>query len=51
MIKARRMKWVGYTARIGEKYIQSFIGEPEGSRPYEDVHVHRRLLLERKFKK
>jgi hypothetical protein len=33
MIKSRRMKWVGYVARIGEKRnayrIHVFVGKPE----------------------
>jgi hypothetical protein len=35
-IEARRMKWVGYMARIGveRKVYKVFVGNPEGKRPF-----------------
>jgi hypothetical protein len=37
MVKARRMRWVGHVARIGEKRkaYRLLVGKPEGTRPLE----------------
>ena len=33
VIKSRRMRWVGHVAcRGGERFIQAFVGKPEGKR-------------------
>jgi len=33
VIKSRRMRWLGYVARIGEKCIRILARKPEGERP------------------
>jgi hypothetical protein len=41
MIKARRMRWAGHVARMGEtrNAYRILVGKPEGKRPLEDQDV------------
>jgi hypothetical protein len=50
MIKPGRTKWVRYTARTGEKCVQRFIGEPEGSRPPRRCKRRRKDIIKKGIK-
>jgi hypothetical protein len=47
VIKARRMRWAGHVARMGEMRgaYNILIGRPEGRRPLEDLGVDGRTTL------
>jgi hypothetical protein len=47
MIKARRMIWAGYMARVGELRgaYNILVGKPEGRRHWEDLGVDGRITL------
>jgi hypothetical protein len=47
MIKARRMRWTGHVARMGEmrKRYRILVAKPERKRPLERPGVDRRIIL------
>jgi hypothetical protein len=48
VIRSRRMRWVGYVARVGEvrNALKILVGKPEGKRPPEDLGLDGRIILE-----
>ena len=53
VVKSRRMRWVGYVARMGEGrgVHRVLVGKPEGKRPLRDADVDGRIILRWIFRK
>jgi len=53
MVKARRMRWAGHVACMGDRRdeYRILVGRTEGKRPLEDLGVNGKIILKCVFKK